>query len=148
MKRYLIFAFVAFAAMGLIAAGCGGDDDDDGGGSGGEALSQEEFLAQGNEICKQGNAELNASEGPAGQDEASLDAFVTDTLVPNIQGQIDDIRDLTPPEDIADDVTAALDDAQTELDSIADDPSSLSDDSFSDVNQQLTDIGLTECASD
>src|SRR3954462_15028619 len=143
MKRNLIFLMICFAASGLIAAGCGGGDDDDGGGGGGEALSQEEFLAQGNEICKQGNEELNAAEGPAGQDAASLDAFVTDTLVPNIQGQIDDLNDLTPPDDIADDVSTALDDAQTELDSISDDPSSLGPGSFSDVNQELTDIGLT-----
>jgi hypothetical protein len=148
MKRNVILMLACLAATGLIAAGCGSDDNSGGdSGGGGDALSKEDFLAQGNQICKDGNAALNAADAPAGQDKASLDAFVTDTLVPNIQGQIDDLSDLTPPDDIADDVSAALDDAQTELDAISADPSSLSDNSFSDVNQELTDIGLTECAS-
>jgi hypothetical protein len=148
MKRYLILMLGCIVAVGLIAAGCGSDDNGDSGGGGGDALSKEDFLAQGNQICKDGNAALNAADAPAGRDEASLDAFVADTFVPNIQGQIDDLNDLTPPDEIADDVNKALDDAQTALDRVKDDPSTLANDTFADVGQQFTDIGLTECASD
>jgi hypothetical protein len=146
MKRYLILMLGCVVATGLIAAGCGSDDSNDSGG-GGDALSKEDFLAQGNQICKDGNAALNAADGPAGQDQASLDAFVTDTFVPNVQGQIDDIRALTPPDDIADAVNTALDDSQTDLDAVKNDPSSVANDTFADVRQEFTDIGLTECAS-
>ena len=52
-------------ALGLIAAGCG-DDDDESSDTGTDAvtaaaLTKEEYLAQGNQICKQGNAETDAA---------------------------------------------------------------------------------------
>jgi hypothetical protein len=146
MRRNLIFLLICFAATGLIATGCGGGGDD-AGGDGGTTQSKEEFLAQGNQICSEGNAALNASDGPADQSQESLDAFVADTLVPNIQGQIDDLRDLDPPDEGADEINSILDDAQADLDEIAADPSSVGDNSFSDVQSRFKDFGLTECAS-
>ena len=147
MTRKLIWLLTCAFAIGLIAAGCG-DDDDDGGDGGGEALTQEEFLAQGNEICAAGNAELEESEGPAGDDRASFETFVRDTLVPNIQGQIDDLRELDGPDEDEETLAGILDQAQTELDAIEADPTSVGDDSFADVQQQFTDLGLDECAAD
>ena len=96
-------------AMGLIAAGCGGDDDD-----GGDALTKEEYVAQGNEICEDGNAELEQSADFDFSDPAALEAFVTDTFVPNIQGQIDDLREGIP-EDDEDEVNEILDEAELAL---------------------------------
>lgn len=132
-------------ACGLIAAGCGGDDDD-----GGDALSKEEFIAQGNEVCTAGNAELQAAgetAGSGGPGTPQFDAFVTDTLVPNVQGQIDDLRALGIPEGDEDTVNGILDDAEAALADIEADPSVLAQGNpFADVNQRLSDYGLTECA--
>lgn len=141
--------------VGSTLAACGDDDAD--------ALSEEEFLRRGNEICAEGNekfdaafeavfADLDEGEEPAPDDVA---AAFSDELVPNIQAQIDGIGDLEPPEELADDVEKLLADAQTALDELAqlaeDDPSSLlrqEQDPFADVNEQAAAIGLTECADD
>lgn len=138
---------LALAAAGLIAvsfAACGDSGDDS---SSSEttaaAISEDDFVTQANEICATGNQELDSSEGPQGGD---LESFVTDTFVPNIQGQIDAISALGAPEGQEDEVSQFLDDAQSALDAISDDPSSLGQDSFADVNQQAADLGLTECA--
>jgi hypothetical protein len=155
MKRNLLFLITCLLAVGLIAAGCGDDDDDGGDGDSGSTTQAEttaatqpkaDFIAAGNEICSEGNAELEASEGPADESPESMDAFVTDFLVPTIQKQIDSLRDLDPPDEGADEISSILDDAQAELDTLAEDPSSLGEDTFSDVNDRLNAFGLTECA--
>ena len=163
MKNRLLIPFALLVALGALAvAGCGGDGDttsDTTGASGtsgvtGAALTEDEFVSQANAICKAGDQGINQ----AGEDvfggqkpsQAELDQFVTDTVVPSIQGQIDAIRALTPPEDIADDVTTFLDDAEAALSEVEDDPSLLqasdNDGPFADVNDQADALGLTECA--
>jgi hypothetical protein len=145
MNRKTIWLLAAVMAMGLIAAGC--DDDDDGG----DALTKEEFVAQGNAICEKGNAEINAAADEAFSGKqpnpAAEEAFVTDTLVPSVQGQIDDIRDLGIPEGDEDTVNGFLDKAELILQDLKEDPASIDDgDPFAPVNQELADYGLTTCA--
>jgi hypothetical protein len=149
MKRNLTLIALVALATGLVAVGCG---DDDGGDdtSTSEALTKEEFLAQGNAICKQGNAEIGQAgegvQGPPGTPE--FDAFVTDTLVPNIQGQIDDLRALGIPEADADQVNAMLDDVQDVVDQIEADPGFATEskqDPLDPVTESLVAYGLTEC---
>lgn len=144
MKRNLLWLLAGVLATGLIAAGCGDDDDD--GGDGGEALSKEEYLAQGNQICEEGQAELRQAEDTI-NDPAAPEAFITDTLVPNVQGQIDQLREGIPEGD-EDTVNGILDDAEVILDDIEADPASLQGnaDPFADVNPRLNEYGLTTCA--
>jgi hypothetical protein len=158
MKRNWMILLAGLLATGLIAAGCGGDDDDDDGGDGGEALTKEEFLAQGNAICEEGNAELNAAadevfQGGQRPSPEELETFVNDSFVPNIQGQIDDIRALGPPEEDEDTINGILDDAEDALAEVEEDPQGTlgaeagqTTDPFAEVNAQLADYGLTACS--
>ena len=162
MKKRLLIPFAILAALGAIfVAGCGGDDDTSSttgtsGASGvsGAALSEDEFVSQANAICKAGEKELNAqiqdTFGGQQPSDAELEQFVNDTLVPSIQGQIDGVRALVPPEDIADDVTSFLDESEDALGQIQDDPSlvqaSDSEGPFAQSNQDAKALGLTECA--
>jgi hypothetical protein len=162
MRPRPVIALALLAAVGALAvAGCGGDDDESttaaaegATGVSGAALTDDEFVEQGNAICNAGDKEIEQSaEGLFGgqqPSEADLDQFATDVLVPSVQGQIDAIRALTPPEESAEDVTAFLDDAESALDEIEADPSlvAASDDEspFADVNVQADEIGLTACA--
>jgi hypothetical protein len=147
MRALMIVTLGVLAGAGLVACG------DDGGG---DALTQSEFEDQANAICDEGNDEIDAEandffadvpsgEAPSEDDES---AFVNDVLVPNVQGQIDDIRDLDAPEDIQDDLNATLDQAEEILDQISDDPSiAFSDeDPFDEINAELDDLGLTSCS--
>jgi hypothetical protein len=147
MKRKALWLLVLALATGLVAAGCGDDDDDDG--DGGEALTKEEYLAQGNQICAQGNAELRQSEDFNFNDPAAVGAFVTDTLVPNIQGQIDQLREGIPEGD-EETVNGILDDTEAKLDELEADPASLQEDAdpFAEINMRLDEYGLTTCAGE
>ena len=165
MKNRMLIPLVILAALGALAvAGCGGDDDtttDTTGATGatgvsGTALTQDEWVKQADAICAAGDKEINAAgqeafgNGQPSQDE--IEQFANDTLIPNVQSQLDAIRALTPPEEIADEVSSFLDDANAALDEIRDDPSlvaaSGADDPFADVNAQAREFGLTECGSD
>jgi hypothetical protein len=88
VRRYI----GGLAAIGLlVAAGCGGDDGGDGdsaeGGGGG---STEDFCAGFNDINEQ-FAEINPAEDPEALDEA-----------------VALLRDLDPPEEVADDYATVL----------------------------------------
>ena len=164
MKNRLLIPFAILAALGAIAvAGCGGDDETTAdvttgasGASGvtGAALTEDEFLEQGNAICAAGSKELDAQAqevfGGQQPSPAELEQFVGDILVPSIQGQIDGVRALVPPDDIADDVTAFLDEAESALGEIEDEPSlaaaSNAESPFAEANRMAEDLGLTECA--
>jgi hypothetical protein len=151
MKRNWMILLAGLLATGLIAAGCGGDDDDDDGGDGGEALSKEEFVAEANQVCQAGNAELDAAGNEAfGEGEPTpqeQEEFVTETAVPNIQGQIDDIRALGIPEGDEDEVNGFLDEAEAVIDEAEADPQTFfQGDPFAEVNDDLTAYGLTTCA--
>ncbi len=151
-KRYGVL-LVAVMATGLIAAGCGGDDDD--AGDGGDALSKTEYVAQGNAICEAGNAETDAAAEELFQGseptEAEISSFATDTLVPNIQGQIDDLRALPAPEGDEDTLTGIYDEAELALQDINEDPTLIQgqgSDPFAEINTKLKDYGLTACGSE
>jgi hypothetical protein len=85
-------------AFALVVAACGGD----------EALSKDEYIAQGNAICEDTNAQLEAiiSESVAElPDEFTPDEFAevlvgdfVDHFTAAIEGQLADLRDLAAPE--------------------------------------------------
>ena len=145
-------AVIAIAgALGF--AGCGDDDDDTttattSGATGatgetGAALSAD-LAAEGNEICQQGDDELNQvfsqlqEAKPAEQEE-----LIRNEVIPNIQGQIDDLRELSDSEELA----STLDNAESILDELEADPTSLFEgDAFVEVNEELSAVGLDDCA--
>jgi hypothetical protein len=141
------------AAFALVAAGCGGSDDTSTT-STAAALSEAEFLTQGNAICAAGNKEIDQ----AGNDtftggkptDAQIEQFAA-VLVPSVQGQVDAIRALTPPADLAEPVDTFLSDTEDALAQIKDDPSLLlasnSNGPFAAISDQANQIGLKECGS-
>ncbi|MFN8150845.1 MAG: hypothetical protein U0R24_06925 [Solirubrobacterales bacterium] len=139
MRKVLALGAAAAIAAGLAA--CGGDDGDDTSATDTTAISQEDWVAQANQICADGNKELQ--QGPT---DGDIEGFVTDTFIPNIQSQIDAIRALGAPEGMEDQITDFLDGAEDDLDGLEQDPSSLSNSSFKETNQEAAELGLDECA--
>ena len=148
MKRV---AGVCLAVL-VVAAACGGSSS--------SALSKDEFVKQGNAICKSGNDTLNAAEKAAfpnqteQPDPATLQKFFKETLLPNIKKQIDDIDKLKAPKELesqADDLVTSARAALAKLEAQVDkDPTSAfsGEDPFADVNKKATAVGLTACADD
>lgn len=156
MKKALLLALVAILLATFVS--CGGDDgdEDEAGSTEGQveeadtALSEEEFLAQGNKICADGTKEINAAakELPPGPPKGEEAQAFFDTLVSSIQGQIDALGELEPPEDLAADVDALLQDAQAALDEIEDAGLEIfqrEEDPFTEVNKDAKALGLTKC---
>ena len=119
------------------------------------ALTKEEFVAQGNQICSEGNKTIDEaakqvfSGGKPKADE--MQQFVTGTVIPSIQDQVDSIRALGAPEGDEDQVAAILDAAQQGIDEAKADPSLLAgeqsgSDPFAEANKLTDDYGLTACS--
>lgn len=164
MKRTQVLLTTLAVSAALAVTGCGGDDTTDGSASSTPtstpttaaasetaAISTEDFTTQANAICVAGNADLAAAAQEVGDQptDAQIEAFATDTLIPNIQAQHDDIEALGAPEESADDVGAMLDSLQGALDTVAADPSLLAGDTdpFAAASELAGGLGLPDCAS-
>jgi hypothetical protein len=136
-------AFAAILALGVVVAGCGGDDD---------TLTKAQFIKQADAICKKGNKRIDAGAEDVfttkGQpSKAQLTTFATDTLIPDIQGQVDDVRALNEPSEDEDQVNAFLDSAQAELDKGKEDPLYMTTpQSFKETNKLGKAYGFKVCS--
>jgi hypothetical protein len=154
MTRNVFLTLAGAAAVGLIAAGCGGGNDDASSPTGTEAsaaLSRAEFISQADAICKASGDEIDAAGQALGKSPtgAELDAFTTDTVVPGIQSQLDQVGQLNPPEADQATIDSILASAQSVLDQVKADPGELrtNQDPFADVNKQTQAYGFKECGA-
>jgi hypothetical protein len=153
MKRAALLLPALLLAAGLT--GCGGDDDPkkaEESSSAAPALSQADFLEQGNAICAAGNEEISTAADALGEapGQEDIEGFTVDVLIPNVQGQHDAIDALGAPEGDEDTVDAILAALQDGIDALSDDPSLITQqdgDPFVEANQLASDYGLTECGS-
>jgi hypothetical protein len=167
IKR-LPFLLLAAVAATAIVAGCGDDDETTtstpttttgatgaSGATGAADASPEKaaFLKEADAICAAGDKEIDAeanevfgSGEPSAKEQSD---FVENTVIPSIQEQLDQLSELDPPAEDADEFDGIVDDAQSALDELESDPSSLTSgsDPFADVNQRAQDFGLTACGS-
>jgi hypothetical protein len=125
-KAVMVLAVIGVGGA-LVAAGCGGDDDDD---TTTAALSKQDFISHADAICAKGDKQLDQAGAQAfGKDRPSkqeIEQFASGTVVPNIQGQVDEVRALPPPQGDEEQVSAFLDSAQQALDKVEQDPSLIS----------------------
>jgi hypothetical protein len=97
-----------FVAATAIASGCGG-------GGGGAPLTAQQLFAQGDEICKQN--QLRFSEIQSAPPNNAADAVdLTGQLIDSATEELDGLRGLTPPAQLADAYSAYLDAKQEALD--------------------------------
>jgi hypothetical protein len=150
MKRNLTLLAACALAVGLIAAGCGSSNDNNTTTT--SSITKAEFVTKANAICQQGNQAINQAGNSVfgkGQkpSQDQLNSFATDTIIPNVQKQLDDIKALGFPDDQA---AKIVNDAQSTLDKAKADPSVLTaqgQDPFADVNKEARAYGLTVCGS-
>ena len=147
--RKTLMILMAALGVSLVTGACGDDEV--------ERLTQAEFVEQGNAICKAGNDRIEAAGedlfGDATEEnpppEEAVTSFIEDTLIPEVEKQIDDIDALNPPEDIEGDVDAAIAEARAALQRIKDDPAQAAgqdEDPFAEANEMIGEVGLTTCA--
>jgi len=148
MKKHSHAALVALVSAS-VAVGCGGGGDE-------KPLSKADYIAKGDASCKKSIkriataaekdfAALGSDEMPS---EKQLTTFVEDTLKPEIEGQVSDLRDLQPPEADADKLAEIYEGVDVALRKVEDDPGLLlkaGEDPFEKANQAVKDYGFKEC---
>lgn len=141
-------ALVALVAAALPAAGCGGSDDDE--------LTKAEFITQADAICKKAHDQFEKDFNQAFADnqqpsQAELNKFAESTLVPGVQGEIDDISELNPPSADEGQVNAIIEAVQAGANKIKADPGVLSPkvkfDPQKKGHQLAGEYGMKECAT-
>lgn len=132
--------------LGIGAAGCGSSDSTD---TTTTAITKSAFVAQANAICTKGNKVQSAAGAKLGKNpsQAQFTAYTKDTVIPNIQGQIDSVRALGAPAGDEATVSHMLDLAQADLNKIKADPTLLQDnsDQFANFAKIAHPYGLTAC---
>jgi hypothetical protein len=140
--------------IALVLGGCGGDDD------GGEIqtgdVTKGEYIAQANEICTRFDTQLSEAAsayfqeldlGPNEQPSRDQIAqFAEAEVIPVVQDQIDELRDLEAPEGHAPQLTKIYDSAQEVIDEASENPAILgTGQPFAETDRLARDYGLTAC---
>jgi hypothetical protein len=152
MRKGLLALLAGVLATGLITAGCGGDDDDGNGGSdSATALSKPDYVRQANKICKDADAALSNElqdryPNGAPSEQADVEEAVSEVIVPNFEGQLEDLRALPAPKGDEDTVAAIYDELESAIGKAKEDPGSLTTgDPFLKATGLAHDYGLSEC---
>lgn len=159
MKPVAAVMIIALVAL----AGCGGGDDGDGNASTtpaiGAELTKTQYIAAADKVCKATTDKI-ASAATKLRESADktgtlpvreVASFLTKTSLPAYDAMLDDLRELTPPEDdqkTIDGLVAALAGA---IDTAKSDPVKYSKngspDPFDDANKRAIDYGMKVCGS-
>ena len=151
MKLNASIAVAAVFAAGVIAAGCGSSSNSNSTSTSTSSLSKTEWIAKADAICKSSNDATNAAGkqqfGNQQPSKAQLTTFVTGTVIPGVQKQLDQIKALGAPTEQGSQAEAVVNAAQAELDKVKADPSLVTGkgDPFAQVNQQARAYGLKVC---
>jgi predicted lactoylglutathione lyase len=120
-------------------------------------VTKQEYVAEANKICKEGDRQLSQAAGTYFNQELGLkrneqpsqeqlEMFAEDDAIAVIQDQIDRLRELEAPEADAEQLTTIYDTAQDDLDAAKDDPAVLTrGQPFQDTNRLAREYGLTAC---
>jgi len=147
MKHNALWLLGLAAVTALVVAGCGGGGDDS---TSTSSLAKPAWIAKADAICQQGNQEIeqaaNEQFGKQNQEptDAQIQQFTNESVVPSVQRQIDEIRDLGAPSGDEDQVNKILDTVQADIDK-AKSATTLPDDPFADGNALATQYGLKVC---
>ena len=147
--RRIGLALATSLAAGVLVAGCGSSGDSSTTTTASTAISKTSFVAQANAICDKGNKAQRAAETKLGKNatQAQATALISNTFVPNIQGQIDSIKALGAPAGDEATVAKMISLAQADLNKLKADPSQISNDKlFANFAVVAHPYGLTACA--
>ena len=141
--------------IGLLAAlaGCGGGDDEGSGdGGGGDAAAREQFVADANAICREGEKEIDdvTSDGQQDLEQAGSDKerreVIGDLLEETSESYdpyLERLGELEPPEELADQWSSFLDGINEAFDLIpelADATRENDEQKLSELTQRFTEI--------
>lgn len=142
MKRKLgvLAPLIAITCLGV--AGCGGDDPG--------APTKEEYIAEADAICKEADdgvaASIESTYGIGTPSAQEVQMIIEEELLPSVEGQLEDLRSLTPPdgdEEAVNDIYEALD---RDIQAVKEDPAiAVEANAFVESSRLAHEYGLTDC---
>jgi hypothetical protein len=157
LSKRAIVLLAGVVAVAAVVAGCGSDGDS----TETSALTKQQFIAQADAICKQGNKEIEegfesfAEENniPKNQEPSKAQGkeIVETVLVPSIDSQSDGIRVLSAPSGDEDEISAMLDSLDEAVEEAEEDPEALfasKSDPFAKPNELAQDYGFKVCGEE
>lgn len=143
----LTVVLTAVLAMAAIATGCGG--------GGSESLTKAEFVEQADAICKQSSNRIGKEYEAFAKSQAKETGLSpmqwTETgeqiLLPNVQAQAEELRELAPPEADADEISRMLDTFDAAVEEGQEDPKSLfsANSPLAEANELAREYGFEVC---
>jgi hypothetical protein len=135
-------ASIALLIAGLAVTGCGSSKP---------TITKAQFVAKANAICAKGNEKVATVEKGFNEKTtaAEFEAFVKNTLAPNIQAQIDGVRALGTPSGEEKTVTNMLNIAEMDLNQVKSQPKTMLASNakpFANFAEVAHHYGLTNCA--
>jgi hypothetical protein len=150
---------VVVGAIALPILGCGEDAGTHG--SAGEAtesaagappLTKEEFLAQGNQLCREAHQRIDPAYkqvfgGATYPSPGELEQFMTESMVPNLRQAVEDIQALNAPATLQPEVDRLISEFEHTFDELEEQgpPSSTEPDPFGEAYRLANEIGLDGC---
>jgi hypothetical protein len=139
LKRFLLLLLPVAL---IVGAGCGGDD----------SPSKEEYIAQADAICRDAdealNQEIQESFGNKPPTQQQIAAFSESNAIPNLEGQLADLRALTPPEGEEQTLTGIYDTLEEAIAQIKEDPTAdTAPPALEEARKQAKEFGLVVCGS-
>jgi hypothetical protein len=154
LNKALLAALAVLVALAAVVAGCGGGDDSETT----ETLTKTEFIEQGDAICEKANeqseneAEEFAEENDFTLEKASkeqIEEAVAEVLVPNLNGQVEDLRALGAPEGDEDQVEEILVSLEGAADEIEEDPGLVyEEETLEEPSKLAEDYGFEVCGEE
>jgi hypothetical protein len=144
----LMAVLTGVLAMVAIATGCGGGDS--------ERLTKAEFIEQGDAICEQSNNQIRKEYEAFAKSNEVKEAELTNAqgaeiggqiLLPNMQTQAEELRELNPPEADEKQIVKMLDALEAGIAKARDEPKSLigADYPFAETNELAQKYGFKVC---
>jgi hypothetical protein len=149
-KRLSATVAALLAASAIAAAGCGGDDDN---GTDLETsdLSKSEWIAKADQICAESDKAIDQQAQQTFKSEPSqqqLVGFTQGVVVPGIEAQVNQIRDLGAPEGDEDEIQTMLDTVDEGLAKVKADPTALERGALDSGTALAQQYGLKVCGAD
>jgi hypothetical protein len=133
LSKRIIALLAGFAMLAALIAGCGGGGSDS---TSGETLTKAEFIKQGDEICKKGNAALEGEANEFAEEngidtqkptEAQQEEVVEKVVGPAIHRQAEEIGDLGAPSGEEEQVEAIVEAVESGSEEMETDPKVLAE---------------------
>jgi hypothetical protein len=154
LSKRPIVLLAGVVAVAAVVAGCGSSDSP-------SALTKQQFIAQADAICKQGNKEIEEgfesfakqNDIPKNQEPSKAQGkeIVETVIVPSIGSQAEGIRALGFPSGDEDELSAMLDSLDEAVEEAEEDPEALfaaKSDPFAKPNELAQDYGLKTCGEE